>query len=407
MSFDIKMQPQLHNNLANDFDEFSYANSKIYLNNASVSLMPDSSINSMLDFLIKYNTTGPDSIQTDELVTKMLQNVRKMIAEIISCKPDEIVLTQSTTDGINMVATGLESLHPGCNIIIRGMEHEHHANLYPWLYQRRKKNIQVKSLNIDSTGFFEIDELRNTMDQNTRLVVLSHALYNTGAIIPVAKIGDILSDHNCNFFVDAAQTIGCTDTHTCSVSEIGCDFMSFNGSKWLCGPMGTGIFYCNDDVKDALNPVMIGGESATLSKNNNNDANEELCFNDAPSKFQTGFRNYIGAAGLEASLTFIKKIGLEKIRTKNKNLSELLQDELEHMPSATICMHPDSDMRTSITSFTITEKSPQYVVDYLEKRDIILAVRESGEKNIIRASPHFFNTESQIHELVRTLKQLL
>ncbi len=415
MSIDAKTpqpqpQPQ-HNNLVNDFEEFSYADNKIYLNNASVSLMPDSSIKAMSDFLFKYNMIGPDSMQADEFVTKTMQNVRSMISEIISCKPNEIALTQSTTDGINMVATGLESLHERCNIIIRGMEHEHHANFYPWLYQRQKKNIQIKNLSIDPTGLFDIDELRNSMDQSTRLVVLSHALYNTGTIIPITKIDDVIRDYNCSFFVDAAQTIGCTDAHTCSVFEIGCDFMSFNGSKWLCGPMGTGIFYCNDDAKDALSPVMIGGESATLSKNddnnNNNNNVEELHFKDTPSKFQTGFRNYVGAVGLESSLAYIKKIGLEKIRAKNKNLSQLLQDELEHMSNATIHMHPDSDMRTSITSFTIKEKSPQYVVDYLEKRGIILAVRESGEQNIVRASPHFYNTESQIHELVRTLKQLL
>ena len=153
-------------------DDFPDSN-KIYLNNASVSLMPTQSIDAMKEFLISYNSIGPDSKDSELFVTEKLQNVRKIIAKIISCQPDEVVLTQSTTDGINFVANGL-SFDNKSNIIIRGMGHEHHANYYPWI--KLKEKTSVKNLPIDKNGFFKLDDLESFIDNNTKLVALSHAL---------------------------------------------------------------------------------------------------------------------------------------------------------------------------------------------------------------------------------------
>ena len=132
-------------------DDFPISD-KIYLNNASVSLMPLQSIDAMRDFLISYNTIGPDSKDSELFVTEKLRNVRKIIAKIISCQPDEVVLTQSTTDGINFVANGL-SYNDKSNVIIRGMTHEHHSNFYPWI--KLKDRISIRNLPIDQNGFFK------------------------------------------------------------------------------------------------------------------------------------------------------------------------------------------------------------------------------------------------------------
>ena len=120
-----------------------FPTNKIYLNNASVSLMPTQSIEAMKEFLISYNSIGPDSLESEPFVTEKLRNTRKIISKIINCQPDEIILTQSTTDGINTVANGLSFESPS-NIIIRGMSHEHHANLYPWL--RLKNKLEIYSI---------------------------------------------------------------------------------------------------------------------------------------------------------------------------------------------------------------------------------------------------------------------
>ncbi len=367
---------------------------KIYLNSASVSLMPSQSIKVMEEFLILYNSSGPDSKDSKLFVDEKLRNVRKIIAKIISCQPDEVVLTQSTTDGINIVANGL-SFDASSNMIIRGMTHEHHSNFYPWI--KLKEKISIKSLPIDKDGFFKLDDLESYIDTDTKLVSLSHALYNTGSILPVKEIGDILQDR-VPFFIDGAQTVGCMDE--IDVSKIRCNFMSFNGSKWLCGPMGTGLFYCNRKSSELLEPMTIGGESAIIHDQTN------LAFKELPDKFQTGFRNYVGMVGLESSASYLVNFGLKNIRVKNQYLSNLFREELSKMPNVVLYGPDDPNDRTSIVSFNIDGLDSQETVDKLEKQGIILAVREIMEKKIVRASPHFFNTESEMVQVIDALKKL-
>ena len=376
--------------ISNDFP----SSNKVYLNNASVSLMPSQSIDSMKDFLISYNSLGPDSKDSESFVAEKLENIRKIIGKIICCKPEEVILTQSTTDGINIVANGL-SFDNKSNIIIRGMTHEHHSNFYPWI--KLKDKISIRNLSIDQNGFFKLEDLKSNIDNNTKLLAISHALYNTGTILPIEKISKILNNE-VPFFIDSAQTIGCIGEH--DVSKLNCDFMSFNGSKWLCGPMGTGLFYCNKESSELLEPKTIGGESAIIENNNN------LIFKDLPDKFQTGFRNYVGIVGLESSVKYLLNFGMKNIRKKNQYLSNLFREELEKIPNSIVYGPDDPNQRTSIVSFNIKGFDSQKIVDKLEKQNIILAVREIMETKIIRVSPHFFNTESDMLKVIDEIKKL-
>lgn len=368
---------------------------KIYLNNASVSLMPFSSIEAMSDFQLSYNSMGPDSIESDVFIKEKLIAVRKSVANLIKCQPEEVVLTQSTTDGINIVANGL-LLDSNSNIIIRGKDHEHHANYFPWL--RLSKKSTIKSLEVDKMGFFDIKKLFNLVDKNTKMVVLSHALYNTGAILPVEEIGDFLEKNNVPFFLDSAQTVGCIGDYDFKKTK--CNFMSFNGSKWLCGPMGTGIFFCKKGSSDLLEPITVGGESAMLYDNS------KLAYKDIPEKFQTGFRNYVGIVGLESSVSYLLKYGLENIHSKITKLANLFCDELSKIPGITVYRPEKEAKRNSIVSFSIDGFEPQVVIEKLDKQKIVLAVREIYDQKIIRAAPHFFNTESEMLKVVEAIKGL-
>ena len=377
--------------VSNDFP----SKGKIYLNNASVSLMPTSSIETMSEFQIDYSSIGPDSIESDSFVKEKLIAVRKSVANLIKCQPEEVILTQSTTDGVNIVANGMV-LDSNSNIIIRGKEHEHHANYYPWL-RLAKKSI-IKNLEVDKMGFFDNQKLFGLVDKNTKMVALSHALYNTGAILPVEEIGEFLEKNNVPFFLDSAQTVGCIGDYDFKKTK--CNFMSFNGSKWLCGPMGTGIFFCKKDSSDLLEPMTIGGESSMIYDET------KLAYKDIPEKFQTGFRNYVGIVGLESSIHYLQKFELKNIRDKITKLANLFCDEISKIPGITVFRPEDDAKRTSIVSFTIDGFEPQTVVEKLEKQKMVLAVREIFDQKIVRASPHFFNTESEILKVAEAIKGL-
>jgi cysteine desulfurase/selenocysteine lyase len=373
-------------------EDFPYKE-RIYLNNASTSRMPRLSITAMSDFLTKYSELGPDSEASDSYVRERLASLRKEISELIKCRPEEVVLTQSVTDGINFVANGLK-LNSNSNVVIRGSTHEHPANHYPWV--RMGQKIDLRNLPIDETGYFESDSFVKTIDKNTGLVVLSHALFNTGAIIPIEEIGKTLSERSIPYFVDAAQTVGClTDV---DVNKIKCNFMSFNGSKWLCGPMGMGIFYCKKDSADLIEPLQVGGESALFHEN-------KIVHKEMPARFQAGFRNWSGVAGLESSIIYLKKIGISKIRESNIKLANLLRDELSKIRGATLYGPEEPEKRTSIVSFSIQDQDSKTLVARLEKMNMILAVRDIFTKKIVRASPHFYNTESEIHRVIDAIKK--
>lgn len=378
-----------------DFMQDFPQDGKIYLNNASVSLMPFSSIEAMRNFLVSYSTKGPDSIDSDVFLKEKLIRIRGTISNLIHCRPEEIVFTQSTTDGVNMVATGL-SFNSKSNVVIRGMAHEHHANYYPWL--RLSQKLSLKSLKTDLNGFFDIKELHNLVDKNTKCVALSHALYNTGAILPVEEIGEYLEKNNVPYFIDTAQTVGCFGEYDFKKTKS--SFMSFNGSKWLCGPMGTGIFYCKKESSKLLEPSSIGGESAMVYDETS------LAYKDIPDKFQTGFRNYVGFVGLEASINYMLQFGLNNIRNKIMNLSNQMREELSKISGITLFGPEDQSKRTSIVSFSIDGQEPQKIVELLEKKKIVIAVREIVDKKILRASPHFFNSEEEIQKVVDEIRKL-
>ena len=253
-------------------------------------------------------------------------------------------------------------------------------------------------MSIDENGGFTNSELKNLIDEKTRLVALSHGLYNSGLILPVKEIGEILQKENIPYFLDTAQTVGCIGDFDFVNTE--CDFMSFNASKWLCGPMGTGVFYCSKKSSELLEPLSIGGESADVNKDG------KLEHKEMPERFQAGFRNYVGLAGMESSITYLQNLGLDNIRKHIMKLSNLFIDEIGKIAESRIYVPNDDSVRTSIVSFDIGKNNPEMIVSEFAKKGIIIAKREILDKPILRISPHVFNTEDEVLRVIDELKKL-
>ena len=149
-----------------NFDSISeeFQTDKIYLNNASVSVMPKISIEAMKQFLVSYSEMGPDSPESEIFIKELWDKTRSAVSGLVKCQPEEIIITQSVTDGINIVANGM-NFSKDSNIVIRGGEHEHHANYFPWL--RLGKTVHVRSLPINKNGGFTDLDLKNSIDKKT------------------------------------------------------------------------------------------------------------------------------------------------------------------------------------------------------------------------------------------------
>lgn len=370
-------------------DQFGFGD-VVYLNNASVSRAPRCCITAVMDFMEQYNRAGPDSAASAQLVADVSGRIRSILSAMLRCQPDEIAFTQSTTDGINIVTTGLDT-GPDSNVVIRSITHEHHANVYPYL----RMHARPRMPRIDENGLFDVKELVSLTDANTALVGLSHGLYNTGAIMPLEEVGYQLDDA-IPYMVDAAQTVGCIGDY--DFSKIRCGFIAFNGSKWLCGPMGTGLLYCSRRHSALLEPAYTGGESAILY------GGASLAMKDMPDRLQAGYRNYAGLAGLSASLQYMQRIGFDRIGHYDMELYRMLQDGLTDMGRARL--YGPHTQHTPIVSFTLSGHDPADVVERLARRRVVVALREINDTKVVRVSPHFYNTPSDIESFLESIRTL-
>ena len=359
----------------NDIDiirkDFPVTKKKIYMNCGSFAPTPLSTIKSITDFLVRCSEEGPDSSSVQEYITSLMKDLRIILSQLINCGPEEIIFTQSTTEGLNYVASGFKWKKSDI-VIARGGLHEHYANYFPWLNISKKYGVKLEEIKIDKNGFFDLDKIdKIAKNKNSRLITLSHVLYNNGAIMPV--------------------------------EEIGSDFLAFPGFKWICGPPGIGIFYCKKESASLLTPKYIGGESAIITDEKN------LVYSESPQKFQTGFRNYLGIAGLASSLKYIQRLGVNEIRKMNMKVANEIIEEIRTIPGISIFGPKDEKLRSSIVSFAIDSVSPKVMVSRLEKNGIIVAERDivgGGKKKAVRASPHFFNTTNEVSTLVQNIKNI-
>jgi cysteine desulfurase/selenocysteine lyase len=379
-------------------DDYPITKKTIYMNNGAVAPTPLSTIKAVTDFMLTCAQEGPDSPSTFDYIISLLDELRTRVAHLINCEHDEVVLVQSTTEGLNIVANGLH-WKTGDTIVVRGGRHEHYANYLPWVALSQKKGVQLRELAMtDENGYFDLGQLEKLV-KGSRLITLSHVLYNTGAIMPVEEVGRIAQENGVLFCVDAAQSAG---TISVDVKKIGCHFMAFPGFKWLCGPMGIGVFYCSKKAFEILEPSEIGSESATLSEQN------IMAYLDMPARLQAGFRNFPGAVGLEASLRYILRIGLERIRRKNMNVASVLREEIAKIPAVKMYGPDDESKRSSIVTFIPQKTDSSTLIRQLEQNRIILASRDIGRgKKAVRAAPHFFNSEEESSITASYVKSLL
>lgn len=380
--------------------DFPVTKKKIYMNCGSFAPMPLSTIKSITDFLVRCSEEGPDSTSVQEFITSLMKELRILLSQFINCEPEEIVFTQSTTEGLNIVASGIEWKKQDL-IIARGGLHEHYANYFPWLNISKKFGVKLEEITIDNKGFFDLDMIdKIAKSNNAKLITLSHVLYNNGAIMPVEEVGKIAKRYNMLYSIDAAQSLG---TVNVDVKKIGCDFLAFPGFKWICGPPGIGVFYCKRESAELLTPQYIGGESAIITEENN------LVYTDSPQKFQTGFRNYVGIAGLASSLKYIQRLGINTIRKMNMKVANEIIEQLKTISGVSIFGPEDEKLRTSIVSFALDSINPKNMVATLQERGIIVAERDvvgGGRKKAVRASPHFFNVMDEGSEFVENIKAI-
>ncbi|MDQ6722668.1 MAG: aminotransferase class V-fold PLP-dependent enzyme [Thermoproteota archaeon] len=394
--------------------DFLITKKKIYLNNGSVGPLPISTIKAITDFNLRYSEQGPDSKEFNDYLDNLKKETRKRVADLINCSIDEIIFTQSTTEGINYITNGI-AWNKNDRILLRNQNNEHFSNYLPWIKAANDKNLIIDKFPFDKENLL-LEDFKEMIDSKLppRIVSTSHVMYNDGSISPVEKMGNIIKNTNNKtlFSIDAAQSVGAINV---DVKKIKCDFLSFPAFKWICGPLGIGILYVNKKVMDELEPIFVGAGSAKveLKKVENNSSSkiiEGIKFYKFPEKYHSTFRNYPGLAGLESSARYLLRLGISNIYRKNKKLSNIFREEIIKIKDILVHEAAEEDLRSSMICFAFKKNNNNKVrilVEKLQEKGIILAEREIGLKKIVRAAPHFYNTEDEIIKTTNEIKSIL
>jgi cysteine desulfurase / selenocysteine lyase len=394
--------------------DFLITKKKIYLNNGSISPTPISTIKSITDFFLRYSEEGPDSKDFNDYLDNLKKETRKRVADLIHCDIDEIIFTQSTTEGINFITNGI-AWKKNDRILLRNLKNEHYSNYLPWIKASNDNSLIIDNFPKENENL-EMETFKNLIYSNdSKIVTTSHIMYNDGSITPVEKMGRIIKSKNNKtlFSIDAAQSVGAINV---DVKKIKCDFLSFPAFKWICGPLGIGILYVNKKAMNELEPLFVGAGSAKI-ENNKNTSNisktkkerEAIKFYRNPEKYHATFRNYPGMAGLESSLRYLLRIGISNISQKNKKLASIFREEIISINDIYIHEAMEEDLRSSMVCFSFIKNNNNKVkilIEKLQEKGIILAEREIGLKKIARASPHFYNTEDEIIKTTNEIRSI-
>ncbi len=308
-------------------------NKMVYLDNASTSQKPKIVINS-LNKLYKNNYSSVNrSIYTlSNKNSNKIEKIRIKIAKFIKAtSPEEIIFTQNTTEGINLIANVLSKKHicSKNNIIISISEH--HANFVTWYIICKNIGCELKIIDIDKDGNININKLKKIINKNTKIISLTHISNVLGIINPIEKIIQLIKKFNIITIIDGSQSI--VHKHI-NVKKINCDFYIFSGHK-MYAPTGTGVIYCKKNIIQNLDPWKLGGGIiANINIKNNNINN--IKFINSPWKFESGTYNLESIIGLGKAIDYIKSIGLKNIIKHEKKIINYTLKKLKSIPNIKI-----------------------------------------------------------------------
>ena len=377
----------------------------IYLDAASTTPTPQPVVDAMCDYYHHYNSsTGRGAYKTAVKATSEVEKTRSILAEFINSRKEEIIFTKNTTEAINLVAHGF-NFKKGDSLIVPNIEH--HSNLVPWL-NLKKKGVEINIIKSDSQGVVDPTKIDNAIDQNTKLISITHISNSIGSMQPVEEIGKIAKENDILYLVDAAQSVG---HMSINIDKLNADFVAFPGHKGLLGPVGTGFLYAQKDVCNELEPVNLGG--GTVSDVTEHDYK----LTDGPARFEGGTLNISGLIGLGAAVDYIKRIGMDKIEKHGNKITKMMFEGINDIEDSRVYGNPE--VIYDMVGFNINGVNCHDVAKILDEQNNICvrsgmhcaipAIRQIGAYELggtVRASILYYNTKEEIKTLIDTLEDI-
>mgnify|MGYP000893093236 FL=1 len=380
-------------------------NDLIFFDNGATTQKPIQVIDAISDYYKNYNSNIHRSVYTlgDES-EKIYEESKHLVKEFINANShEEIIYTSGTTESMNFIARIIEQdVEDGDEIILTYMEH--HANLVPWQQLAIRKNLTLRFLDLDELGRININQLKELINDKTKIVSICHASNVLGNINPVYEIGSLLKDKDIYFVVDAAQSV---PHMKIDVDKMNCDFLAFSAHK-MCGPTGIGVLYGKKNLLEKFDPVEFGGGMIGVVEE------KSSTWAILPDKFEAGTPLLAEAAGLGATIKYLEDIGLENIESYTKELTKYLYDELSKISNIKIYGTNEIGDRVSLVSFNLEGVHPHDLTSFLDEKGICIRAGHQctqpllgklGTYSVARASLYFYNTKEEIDFFIQVLKE--
>jgi cysteine desulfurase/selenocysteine lyase len=322
-----------------------------------------------------------------------IEAIRRVGARLINANSDEVALLGPTSLGLNLVAQGL-SWKAGDEVVC--YPDDYPANVYPW-QALSSQGVRVVPLQPERVGEITPELVLKALSPRTRLVALASCHFLTGFRLDYEGIAEELNRRGVLFCLDAIQSLGAT---TIDVRHI--DFLAADSHKWMLGPLGAGIFYVKRKNFETLRPSMVGAWNVVSP---GFIAQPEMAFEPSARRYEPGALNLLALHGMKASLELILGLGVKQIEARLLDLRAFAEEKLLGGGFRVLGHANRRSQKSGITTIAIDdpEKATAQARKLKENRvDVSLRQTRSGI-SCLRLSPHFYNTESEIEEVVRIL----
>jgi len=377
----------------------------VYFDNGATSQKPQIVIDSIVDYYSKYNANIHRGVHTlSQLATDAYEQARLKIQMHFNVKNSyEIIFTSGTTESINLVANGFESLlQKGDEIIISALEH--HSNIVPWQMLCEKTGAILMVIPMSLQGELIMEDYDRLLSAKTKLVFCNHISNALGTINPIEEIIEKAHKVGAAVLIDGAQA--CPHLKP-DVQALNVDFYVTSAHK-MCGPTGVGMLYGKEEWLRKLPPYKGGGEMiATVTF-------EKTTYADLPHKFEAGTPNICGGIAFGTAIDYLNSIGFDDIATYEHELLVYGTKKIKEIEGVTIYGPNDLTKKASVISFNIDGIHPYDIGTIIDKLGIAVRTGHHCAQPImdfykipgtIRASFAFYNTKEEIDIFVEAVKK--
>ncbi|MEP7146959.1 MAG: aminotransferase class V-fold PLP-dependent enzyme [bacterium] len=325
---------------------------------------------------------------------RITDTLKAKCAELIGAAKEEIIITGSTTHGLNIFVNGVILKEGDC---VACANSEFPALVYPWLNQGILRGIRMNMIP-SVNGQIKLEDIERVITENNVKVLTISSVGFLGFRNDLKSISKICKENNCYLVVDAIQGTGVCPL---DVKELGIDYFSAGSQKWMMAPAGVGFAYISPLIRDKVLPTYVA--TSSVEYDFKNFLSYKLNFRKDGGAFENSTPNTLGMIGMESSIELFLKLGVENIFNHISDLQNLF---IEEMNDSDFIIESSMEQihRSNILIFSHKNRSKNELIqNTLEKENIFVALREG----FLRLAAHLFNNEEDILKLTKALKTLM